>query len=217
MCVCETVPTLVSVQPSNGTAAGGTILTLVGTDWGANDLVAVSFGSQPAAGYTWVSPTLIRAVTPPYAAGGPLTVALHVASQLFGNATLADAFTFLPPPSVQSVQPAHGAAGGNTTVTIAGTRLGANDIVSVTLCDVSATEVTWLSATRIVVRSGASPSAEGCAAGAVSVTSASMGVAVAARNWTYYPGTLHPCLPGRHVEMLTKPGVLLTQCQSSRR
>ncbi len=56
-------PTIVDVEPKEGSVAGGTTVTITGT--GFTSTSTVEFGSQPATSVEVVSPTEIKAVTPP--------------------------------------------------------------------------------------------------------------------------------------------------------
>src|SRR5690606_4395440 len=86
-------PTLTAVAPATGPVAGGTSVTLTGTD--LTDATAVTFGGTPAASFTVDSATQITAVTPAHAAGA-VDVAVTTPG---GSATLAGAFTFEVPAS----------------------------------------------------------------------------------------------------------------------
>ncbi|WP_040840876.1 IPT/TIG domain-containing protein, partial [Nocardia brevicatena] len=65
------VPTLTSITPTSGSAAGGTSVVLTGTNF--TGATAVSFGGTPATSFTVNSSTQITAVTPAHAAG-PVSV-----------------------------------------------------------------------------------------------------------------------------------------------
>ncbi|RWZ46294.1 hypothetical protein ELQ90_14650 [Labedella phragmitis] len=77
------------VTPPSGPAGGGTTVTITGTCFtGAQ---AVYFGDSPAAGFTVVSDTEIRAVSP--AGSGSVDVTV-IGSADCGSGTLSDAFTY---------------------------------------------------------------------------------------------------------------------------
>lgn len=60
-------PTVTSTSPSSGTTAGGTTVTLTGTNFAAG--ATVTFGGVPATSVTYVSDTTLRVVTPAHVAG----------------------------------------------------------------------------------------------------------------------------------------------------
>jgi hypothetical protein len=94
----QPVPAISSLSPAAGDPAGGTKVTISGTDFtGAS---AVGFGATPAAAFTVNSETQITAFTPAAAAG---TVDVRVttpAGQSLAGA--ADRFTFAPPAPILS-------------------------------------------------------------------------------------------------------------------
>ena len=111
-------PTLASVTPNTGSTAGGTSVTITGTD--LTGATALTFGGTSATSFTVDSPTQITATTPAHAAG---MVDVEVTTP-GGSATLADGFTFvIPAPALTSVTPNTGSTAGGTSVTIAGSGL----------------------------------------------------------------------------------------------
>ncbi len=110
-------PTVVSVVPNSGTTAGGTGVTITGTDF--SGATAVKFGSNPATIFTVNGDTSISATSPAGAAG---TVDVTVTAPLGTSATgAADQFTYASPPTVTAVAPNSGPTAGGTAVTITGT------------------------------------------------------------------------------------------------
>ncbi|WEK07703.1 MAG: putative Ig domain-containing protein [Candidatus Pseudomonas colombiensis] len=92
------VPTLTAVAPATGTTAGGTSVTLTGTN--LTGATAVSFGGTAATGYTINSATSITATTPAHAAG---IVNVSVTTP-GGSATRTNAYTYaVPAPTVGPV------------------------------------------------------------------------------------------------------------------
>lgn len=83
-----TAPTVSSVAPAQGPAAGGTQVVITGT--GLGTATAVAFGDTAAASFTVDSATQITAVSPARAAGA-VDVSVTTSG---GTATLAGAFTF---------------------------------------------------------------------------------------------------------------------------
>ena len=82
-------PTLASVNPTDGPAAGGTTVTLTGT--GLTGTTAVSFDGVPAVAFTVVDDDQITAVTPEHSVG-TVDVAVTTAG---GSSTLVGGFTYL--------------------------------------------------------------------------------------------------------------------------
>jgi IPT/TIG domain-containing protein/List-Bact-rpt repeat protein len=143
-------PAVTAVAPSSGTTAGGTAVTITGTNLtGATE---VKYGAT-AVTCTGVvatckveSATEIKATTPAHAAGA---VDVKVTTSGGTSATSAgDVFTFVASPTVASINPHQGPTAGGTAVTITGTNLtgatevkfGANDATGVSI--VSATQIT---------------------------------------------------------------------------
>ncbi|MEU7519813.1 IPT/TIG domain-containing protein [Kitasatospora aureofaciens] len=108
-------PTLASVAPSSGPAAGGTTVTLTGT--GFTGATAVLFGTTAAASFTVVSGTQITATTPP----GTGTVQVTVVTGSGTSNGVPFTYTTAPLPTLASVAPSSGPAAGGTTVTLTGT------------------------------------------------------------------------------------------------
>lgn len=68
----QPAPAIVSISPALGSIAGGTAVTITGTDFAAAS--AVKFGSTPATSFTVNSETEITAVAPPSAKPGTVDV-----------------------------------------------------------------------------------------------------------------------------------------------
>ncbi|MEY4173010.1 MAG: hypothetical protein RI900_175, partial [Actinomycetota bacterium] len=110
-------PVVTSVAPASGPTAGGTTVTLAGSNF--TGATAVRFGGVAAASFTVTSSTSITAVTPAGAAGA-VDVSVQGPS---GTGVLQGGFTFVPPPGVPiiaSISPASGPTAGGTPITITG-------------------------------------------------------------------------------------------------
>ena len=84
----DPVPTIATVTPAAGPAAGGTPVIIIGTNLAST--TAVTFGGVNATSFTLVSDTEILAVSPAHAAG-----AVNVAvTNTGGTATDVDGFTY---------------------------------------------------------------------------------------------------------------------------
>jgi hypothetical protein len=156
------VPTVSSVSPSSGTTAGGTAVTITGTNFAAGATVA--FGSNAATNVVVVSGTQITATTPAHAAGA-VTVTVTVNGQ---SGSLANGFTYVAPPTVTSVSPNTGTTAGGTPVTITGTNFAAG--ATVAFGSNAATNVIVVSSTQITATTPAGN------AGGVTVTVTNPGV-----------------------------------------
>jgi hypothetical protein len=114
-------PTITSLTPSSGVAAGGTAVTIAGT--GLLGVTAVSLGGVPVASFTAAPDgTSITLTTAPHAAG-PATLAVQLPG---ADAVLANAFTFLEDGSgatVSNLTPATAPTAGGVPVTVTGTGL----------------------------------------------------------------------------------------------
>ena len=136
--------TINSISPSSGSTAGGTVVTVAGSNFSTG--ATASFGGSPASNVSIVSSTQLKATTPTHASGA---VSVVVSNPDGANATLANAFSYgLSPPTVSSLSPLSGPAAGGTTVTISGTNFQAG--VSVSFGGYAATSVTLGSSTTVV-------------------------------------------------------------------
>jgi formylglycine-generating enzyme required for sulfatase activity len=129
-----------SVTPSAGPIAGGTQVTIGGTNFtGATE---VRIGGIPAA-FSVVNDKTIVATTPP-GTGGPKPV--QVVSPR-GSGLLSNGFTYFGGPTISAVSPTFGSTAGGTAITITGTNL--DGTTSVTVGGVAATAVSVVSATTV--------------------------------------------------------------------
>jgi len=107
-------PTVLSVTPNTGPEAGGTSVTITGTDF--DGATSVTFGGVPATSVTYVSPTEITAVTP--AGVGAVDVVVAKSVDVFG--TLAGGFNYVgaTTPGDGGTTPGNNgpAAGGETPI-----------------------------------------------------------------------------------------------------
>jgi hypothetical protein len=149
-------PTVTSVSPNNGPTAGGTAVTITGTNFAAGATVTID--GAAATNVVVVSATQITATTPAGTAG-VANMAVTVNGQ---TGTLANGFTYVTSPTVASVSPATGSTTGGTAVTIAGTNFATG--ATVTFGSAAATNVVVVSGTSITATTPAG------SAGAVTVT-----------------------------------------------
>jgi hypothetical protein len=135
------------IVPNEGPTAGGTAVTITGTNFVPGDATtSVSFGGNSATDVVVVSPTEITADSPPGAAG-PVNVTVSDAGGTSGPVT----FTYIPAPTinVNGINPDQGPTAGGTVVTITGTNFQTTGTTTVTFGGNQATDVTVNSSTSI--------------------------------------------------------------------
>ncbi|WP_280307711.1 IPT/TIG domain-containing protein [Nocardia abscessus] len=163
-------PSLTSVSPDSGPAAGGNTVVLTGTGFGA--ATAVRFGATAASSFTIVSGTRITAVAP----AGTGTVAVTVTNPRGTSNGIA--YTFVTAPTLASVAPDSGPEIGGNTVVLDGT--GFSGTSAVRFGDTSAASFTVVSdiEIRAVVPTGT---------GTVAVTVTAIGGTSNPATYTYVP------------------------------
>ena len=169
------VPSVTGVSPSSGPAGGGSVVTITGSGFTAAS--TVEFGTIAGTGVTFVSATQITA-TAPAEAVGPVDVTVTTSGETSAISS-SDKFTYLP--SVTSISPSSGPAGGGSVVTIDGSGFTAASTVE--FGTVAATGVTYVSATQITATAPAG-------AGIVDVTVTTSGetsATSASDQFTYVP------------------------------
>src|SRR3989441_861944 len=138
-------PTVTGVSPTSGPIAGGTAITITGTNFDASATVTV--GGTPATSVSVVSATQINATTPAHVAG-TFDVIVTVGGQSSATSA-ADQFMYIapPPPTVTGVSPTSGPTSGGTAITISGTTF--DPTATVTVGGTAATGVSFVNATQI--------------------------------------------------------------------
>jgi hypothetical protein len=141
----STTPTVSSVSPTSGPTAGGTSVTITGTNF--TGVTAVKFGTVSATPITVNSGTSITVPTP---AGSAATVDVTVTATGGTSATTsADLYTYAAAPTVSSVGPSSGPTTGGTSVTITGTSF--TGVTAVKFGTASANSFSVTSTTSITV------------------------------------------------------------------
>jgi alpha-tubulin suppressor-like RCC1 family protein len=120
--VFDYAPTITGIEPGYGPPAGGTHVTIMGTNF--NEVTGVKFGSAGAASFKVESETEITAVSPP----GTGTAAVTVSGQ-GGTSPTSPSDGFVYAPTVTGIEPREGPSAGGTMVTITGT--GFTDVTAV--------------------------------------------------------------------------------------
>jgi hypothetical protein len=168
-------PTVASLNVTAGPAAGGTAVTITGTNFGGTSSnLSVTFGGAAATSVVVASFTTITCVTPAGTAGAVNVVV----STINGPGTLTNGFTYIAAPTVTSVTPNSGLPSTAQSVTIAGT--GFLTGAAVTFGGTAATGITVGSATQITC------TAPALAAGTVNVVvTTTGGPSTQTVNYTY--------------------------------
>ena len=166
-------PTLTSVTPNSGLAAGGNTVVLAGTNFFVG--ATVTFGGSAATSVMVDSATQITCTTPTHAAG----LVNVIVTTSGGPVTLVGGYTYFTSPTITAVAPTGGSILGAQIVTLTGTNFIAG--TTVTFGGIAATNVTIQSLTQL-----------GCvipahAAGAVDVVvNNAGGTATSTSGFTYY-------------------------------
>ncbi|MGF9562914.1 IPT/TIG domain-containing protein [Neorhizobium sp. BT27B] len=140
----QAAPTITLVSPNTGSTAGGSIVTITGTEF--TGATVVRFGTSAATLVTVVNATTITARTPFRLTAGTVDVTVVAPT---GTIVAANAFTYVPeaPPTVLLVAPLTGSTAGGTSVTITGTNF--TGATAVSFGGVAATNVTVVNALTI--------------------------------------------------------------------
>lgn len=170
-------PTVTGVSPNTGTTAGGTAITITGTNFVSG--ATVIFGTASATSVVVSSSTTMTAVAPAGTAGA-VTITVTVSGQ---SGSLASGFTYFATPTVTGVSPNSGATGGGTPVTITGTNFASG--ATVTFGTAAATSIVVSSSTTITAVTPAGT------AGAVTVT-----VTVGGHSGSLASGFTYAAIPG---------------------
>lgn len=124
-------PTVTAVNPKSGTTAGGTPVTITGTNFQSG--ATVTFGGTAASSVVVASATTITAVTPAKPTG---TVAVAVTNPGGQVSTLTNGFFYAPPPSANdfyTVTPCRVLDTRNATGQLGGPALSANQVRTFTI------------------------------------------------------------------------------------
>lgn len=170
--------TITAVSPASGPLAGGSSVTITGTNF--SNVISVTIGASEVSNRTVVSPTQITGSTPPATTSGAQDVV--VTSNSHGSGTCSGCFTYNPRVTVGDVSPASGPLVGGTSVTISGTSF--IDVTSVTIGGAELGSRAVVSATEIA---GTTPASTSAGARDVVVTSSSQGSGTCAGCFSYVP------------------------------
>ena len=144
-------PTIAKLAPNRGPTAGGTTVTISGSNLtGAS---AVTFGGAPAAGFEVTAPGRIRAVSPPGVSGAAEVRVTTPAGT--SEASTKDLFTY-GPPTVSGVSPSSGPNAGGTAITVTGTGFAPGTTTKFAIGKAVAVGVQCSSSTTCTMQTGAS-------------------------------------------------------------
>jgi plastocyanin len=146
-------PSISGVSPSSGTATGGTVVSISGTNFSTSGTTTVTFGGSAATNVNVASSTSITATTPAHAAG-TVDVVVNTGGS---SATASGAFTYVAL-SVTSITPNTGSTAGGTVVNISGT--GFQTGATVTIGGFAATNVNVVSSTSITAKTPLGPATQ---------------------------------------------------------
>ncbi len=172
-------PTVSAITPSLGPVAGGTVITITGTEFvSGSTTVSVAGVALPPASVVVGSSTQITAVMP---AGNAGYATVRVSTPAGYSER---SFEYLAPPTLTGIAPVSGPVAGNTRITLNGTNLldRASAPLTVTVGGVLATDLWYFNSTQVSVVTP--PGVEGTAA--VVVTTGG-GSATSPSSFRYVP------------------------------
>ena len=140
-------PAITSLSPVSGTTAGGTVVTITGTN--LLGTTAVSFGGSAGTNITNVTNTSLQVTAPAHAAGAVNVQVTTPSGQSPVVAGGTYTYTTTTVPVIASVTPASGPLAGGTVVTITGS--GFTGTTQVTFGGVAGTNVTNVTDTSLQV------------------------------------------------------------------
>ena len=145
------LPTVTGISPSSGPTAGGTSVTVSGTN--LTGATAVHFGSTAGTGITSVTATSLTVTSP--AGTGTVDVTVTTPNGTSAINAPSDHFTYNAPalPTVTGIGPSSGPTAGGTSVTVSGTNL--TGATAVHFGSTAGTGITSVTATSLTVTSPA--------------------------------------------------------------
>ncbi len=146
----STAPTITTVSPSNGSTAGGTTVTIKGTNFATG--ATVKLGGRDVLNVNVVDATTITFVTPlgPTSELATRPQDITVTNPDGQTVTMSQAFSyFVPAPAINSMSPSVGVLTGGTIVTIKGVGFTTAVVTTVTFSGAPGTNVTVLDAVTL--------------------------------------------------------------------
>ena len=145
-------PTISNVSPNSGPPAGGTSVTISGTNFGAG--ATVKFGGVAATNVNVAGATSISATTPAHNEGAVDVTVTNTDGQV---ATATQGFTYVGL-KIVSASPNSGSTSGGTNVTISGSAFQSG--ATVTFGGVAATNVNFVNSSTIIATTPLGPISE---------------------------------------------------------
>ncbi|QDK41568.1 hypothetical protein DOM21_08900 [Bacteriovorax stolpii] len=138
------IPAVTSVIPNNGPVSGGSIVTIVGTNFVSGDSVFI--GAASCAPVIVINSTTISCTTSAHIAGNANVVVTNVDSK---SGTLLNGYTYNEGPSIASISPNGGVLAGGTPVVITGNNFVSGVIVNLggSVCNVVSVNTTTINCT----------------------------------------------------------------------
>ena len=185
-------PAITNIAPTNGPLAGGTTVTITGSNMAENasSLLSFTLNGIAVSSTTSVSHTEIVVTTGEGSAAG--TGDLLINDNKYGTSMYANAWTYNPAPAITNVTPSAGPFLGGNLVTVQGTSLceaDGSDLNYVNFNGRKATNIIYKSATVITAQLETATSATAGTAGDVVVVSTNFGTSTKSAAYTYnWPG-----------------------------
>lgn len=141
-------PEITGISPNSGGTAGGTVVTITGTNF--TNGATVKFDDIPATNVQFINSTTLTATTPPHPDAEPVNFRVTNPDHQFKDSSNTGlSFTYRPGPVATTLNPAAGPEAGGTSVVITGTTL--DPAIQVTFGGVPAASITHQSSTQITV------------------------------------------------------------------
>jgi hypothetical protein len=137
-----TPPNITGISSSYGSTAGGTNVTITGTNFTGATLV--TFGGLSATSLSIVNSTTITCITPARTTAGDVGIIVTTGG---GPSGAFSSFTYITPPNITGISPPSGSIAGGTSVTITGTNF--TGATSVTFDGIAATSISVVNNTTI--------------------------------------------------------------------
>ena len=171
----STNPTITTISPNLGSTAGGTLVTITGTNFIFGSTL-VSFGGVTATSISVIDSTQLTCVTPTSTSGAKNVLVITP----IGGVSSINGFTYYGTPTITSISPNYGTISGSTTVTINGTNF-ISDATTVSFRGAAATSISVINSTQLTC---STPSNSVGATDVVVTTS--FGTTTSTSGFTYY-------------------------------